>query len=83
VRRGYAVPLYAMIPRRSGSEATCWIFSSLPQCPFAEAFRLLRGNLYQSVSGQKSRVVLVTSSTSADGKTSACCWWTRICAAAE
>jgi tyrosine-protein kinase Etk/Wzc len=58
-----------MIPRHSRTEATTGIFSSGPQGPFAEAFRLLRGSLYQSASGQKSRVVLITSATSADGKT--------------
>jgi Mrp family chromosome partitioning ATPase len=58
-----------MIPRRSRSELTTGIFSSRAEGPFGEAFRLLRGNLYQSVLGQTSRVVLITSSTSADGKT--------------
>jgi capsular exopolysaccharide synthesis family protein len=69
VRRSYALPVYALIPLRSATENTAGIFSSRPQGPFAEAFRLLRGNLYQSTTDMKARVIMITSATSADGKT--------------
>ena len=69
VRRAAGVPVYAVIPKRSRSESVGSIFSARPQSEFAEAFRLLRANIYQSASGSKSRLILVTSSTSGDGKT--------------
>ena len=69
IRRVAPLPVYGMIPRRSRAEATSSIFSNRPQSPFAEAFRLLRSNLYQSASAHRSRVILITSATSSDGKT--------------
>ncbi len=69
IRRAVPLPVYALIPRRRRTEAAAGIFSAMPQSPFSEAFRLLRSNLYQSASMQKSRVILVTSASSSDGKT--------------
>ncbi len=69
IRRLVPLPVYGLIPRRSKMVSARGIFSNQPQSPFAESFRLLRSNLYQSVSGQQSRIILITSSGSAEGKT--------------
>ena len=69
IRRAVPLPVYGMIPRLSRIEIARGILSDRPQSPFSEAFRLLRSNLYQSASGRQSKVILVTSASSADGKT--------------
>ena len=58
-----------LIPLRARAESNGNIISSRTQGPFAEAFRLMRGNLYQSAPGAKSKVILITSASVGDGKT--------------
>jgi len=69
IRRLVPLPVYGLIPKQTSQASAREIFSSHGKSPFAEAFRLLRSNLYQSASKWKSRVVLITSAGSADGKT--------------
>jgi tyrosine-protein kinase Etk/Wzc len=69
IRRAVGLPLYGLIPRRGRAEGNASIFSARPQSPFAEAFRLLRSNLYQSAPAEKLRIILVTSASAGDGKT--------------
>ncbi len=69
IRRAISLPVYGMVPKRTRGESSAGIFSTRPQSPFSEAFRLLRSNLYQSAAAQASRVILITSASSADGKT--------------
>jgi capsular exopolysaccharide synthesis family protein len=69
LRRSVHFPVYGLIPRLSRREAARGVLSNRPQSPFSEAFRLLRSNLYQSASGRQSKVILITSATSGDGKT--------------
>lgn len=68
-RRAISLPIYGQIPKRPRADAAGSIFSDRRQSPFSEAFRLLRSNLYQSTSGLQSRVILITSPGSGDGKT--------------
>jgi tyrosine-protein kinase Etk/Wzc len=69
IRRLVSLPVYGLLPMQSRTEVATGIFSIHQQSPFAEAFRLLRSNLYQSTVTQSSRVVAITSATIADGKT--------------
>ncbi len=69
IRRLVRLPVYGLIPKRTNSDLQRGIFSTNPQSPFSEAFRLLRTNLYQSASGRQARVILVSSAGSGDGKT--------------
>lgn len=69
IRRLVSLPIYGLVPKRASSEIAKSIFSLRPQSQFAEAFRLLRSNLYQSTSGQQSRVIAITSAVPGDGKT--------------
>jgi tyrosine-protein kinase Etk/Wzc len=69
IRRLVPLPVYGLIPKRTNQESSRGAFSSHLQSPFAEAFRLLRSNLYQSASGRESRLILITSAGSGDGKT--------------
>ncbi len=69
VRRSIALPVYALIPRRSRSESESSIFSLNAQSPFIEGFRLLRSNLYQSSSLDRLKLILITSPSNGDGKT--------------
>jgi tyrosine-protein kinase Etk/Wzc len=69
IRRLVPLPVYGLLPLQSRNEITTGIFAIHQQSPFAEAFRLLRSNLYQSTISQSSRVVAITSATIADGKT--------------
>jgi len=69
VRRAVQSPIYAMIPRKSGTKTSTDVLSARQTSPFSESFRLLRTNLYQSASGQNSRVILITSASIEDGKT--------------
>ncbi len=68
VRRAVSMPIYGAIPRRPGMDAGS-VFPQNRQTPFAEAFRLLRSAIYRSAATQESKVVLVTSSSENDGKT--------------
>jgi capsular exopolysaccharide synthesis family protein len=69
IRRAASVPVFGIVPRRSRKETAGSIIASRPQSPFVEAFRMLRAKLYNSFSDQESRVILITSAASADGKT--------------
>jgi capsular exopolysaccharide synthesis family protein len=69
IRRAVSVPVYGMVPRLSRTQVSRGILSDRPQSAFSEAFRLLRSNLYQSASGRQSKVILITSASSGDGKT--------------
>ena len=69
VRQAVQLPIYAMIPLKSRTATSTDILSARLTSPFSESFRLLRTNLYQSASGQNSRVILITSASIEDGKT--------------
>ena len=69
IRRAVQMPVYGMIPLQS-SLAAAEVFPTSRQTPFAEAFRLLRSAIYRSASELTSRVVLITSASQNDGKTS-------------
>jgi capsular exopolysaccharide synthesis family protein len=69
IRRAASLPLYGLIPRRSRAEGSVSVFSSRPQSPFAESFRLLRSNLAQSAPAERLRILLITSASAGDGKT--------------
>ncbi len=69
IRRAVQLPVYGLVPRLSRNEVARGVLSDRPQSPFSEAFRLLRSNLYQSASGRQSKIILITSASSADGKT--------------
>ncbi len=69
IRRAIPLPVYGLVPKRPRTEAASSIFSARPQSPFSEAFRLMRSNLYQSATLQRSRVILITSASAGDGKT--------------
>lgn len=69
IRRSVHLPVYGLVPRLSRREAARGVLSDRPQSPFSEALRLLRSNLYQSASGRQSKVILITSASSGDGKT--------------
>ncbi len=72
IRRAVPLALYGLIPRRPRGEDGGSILPTRPQGVFAEAFRLLRSNLYQSAPGAKIKVILVTSPSPGDGKTTLC-----------
>lgn len=69
------IPLFASVPRQgendSKSDAPVSPLQALsdPRSPFAEAFRLLRTNLYYSGSRDSDRILLVSSPGPGDGKT--------------
>lgn len=68
IRRLVKSPVSGMLPKRSRRDAGGF-FPVSSQGPFAEAFRLVRSNLYEADAGRGSTVVLVTSASVADGKT--------------
>jgi tyrosine-protein kinase Etk/Wzc len=73
------LPIFASVPRRPkqrrhpprGAQPaeSLDVFSGDPNSSFAEAFRLLRTNLYRSGSNGLGRVLLMTSPNPGDGKT--------------
>jgi len=69
IRRAVPLPVYALIPARPRGEANASVFATQTKSPFIEAFRLLRSNIYQSASANRQKVILVTSPSNADGKT--------------
>jgi capsular exopolysaccharide synthesis family protein len=69
IRRTVQLPIYGLVPHLSREEIARGVLSARAQSPFSEAFRLLRSNLYQSGAAQQSRIILVTSATTGDGKT--------------
>ena len=69
IRRAVPIPVYGIIPKRSGIDREFGVFSQNRVSPFAEAFRFLRRNIYDAPSEHKSRVVLITSASAGDGKT--------------
>jgi len=72
------LPVYGIIPRRTdrprsrGEEATSPLDAMLADLhsPFAEAFRHLRTNIYYAGPLKDDRVILITSPSQGDGKTS-------------
>ena len=73
IRRLVPLPVYGLLPIRTKVEVATSMLSLYQQCPFGEAFRLLRSNLYQSDVNRSSRVVAITSAMVADGKTTVAC----------
>ena len=69
VRQAVSLPVYGIIPRRIREDSEFGVSSKSRVSPFAEAFRFLRRNLYDAPSEHKSRVVLITSASVGDGKT--------------
>jgi tyrosine-protein kinase Etk/Wzc len=77
IRRAFAsAPLFGTIPHKltkqpNGSPAATFqtVFENDLKSEFAEAYRLLRTNLYYSALTNREKVLLVTSPTSGDGKT--------------
>ena len=67
IRRAVNVPVYGSIPEVKTLDTD--VFPINRQTPFAEAFRLLRSAIYRSATAQGARVVLVTSASEDDGKT--------------
>jgi capsular exopolysaccharide synthesis family protein len=67
IRRHIPLPTYGIIPK--GGRRIRGMFSPLPTSAFAEAFRLLRANLYGMTSEPRLRVFMVTSPTAGDGRT--------------
>jgi len=68
IRRQVPLPVYGLIPDRAKREPRRGVFSLVPTSPFAEAFRLLRYNLYAIPGDQRVRVLLVTSASVGDGR---------------
>ena len=69
IRQAVSLPVYGIIPRRSREDLEFGVFSQNRVSPFAEAFRYLRRNLYDAPSEHKSRIILITSASVGDGKT--------------
>jgi capsular exopolysaccharide synthesis family protein len=69
IRRLVKIPVSGMLPRRRRAEVSAGFFPAASQGPFAEAFRLVRGNVYESSGGKPSNIVLITSASVGDGKT--------------
>ena len=61
------MPVYGSVPEVKTLQSD--VFPINRQTPFAEAFRLLRSAIYRSATAQGARVVLVTSASEDDGKT--------------
>jgi capsular exopolysaccharide synthesis family protein len=68
VRRLVKLPVYGVLPR-VGDSSNKEMTVLHAQTPFAEAVRMLRGNIYRSGPAQQCRVVLLTSSGVDHGKT--------------
>ncbi len=68
VRRLVKLPVYGVLPR-IGHRGMPDMSVLHAQTPFAEAVRMLRGNIYRSGPAQQCRVVLLTSSGVDHGKT--------------
>lgn len=74
IRKAIRLPLYGLIPewpRKSRAET---LFTAAPQSASAEAFRVLRSNLYRSAPGTPNQVIVVTSASPNDGKTTTACY---------
>jgi len=69
IRQAVSLPVYGVIPKRTRNDSEFGEASKSRVSPFAEAFRFLRRNLYDAPSEHKSRVVLITSASVGDGKT--------------
>lgn len=68
-------PIAALIPlrpspRKADQEARTFdVLADDPRSPYPEAYRMLRAHLYYAAPAQRGQVVLVTSPTPGDGKT--------------
>lgn len=71
VRRGIRLPIFGLVPLRAKRELSAGILPTMSKNYFTESFRLLRSRLYQVAEGgpQNSKVVLVSSAETGDGKT--------------
>jgi Mrp family chromosome partitioning ATPase len=69
IRREVPIPVYGLIPRVARKLTKKSLFVPDAINIFAESFRFLRYNLYEFPCEHKSRVVLVASAASGDGKT--------------
>jgi tyrosine-protein kinase Etk/Wzc len=71
VRRHIRLPVFGLIPQRLKRELAAGMLPSRARNTFTEAFRLLRSRLYQASEGlpSTSHVVLITSPSTGDGKT--------------
>jgi tyrosine-protein kinase Etk/Wzc len=69
IRRTMYYPVFGLIPRRPIAEAQGGILPTTPFGPFTESFRMLRSNIYRAAMQQKMQIILVTSATIGDGKT--------------
>jgi capsular exopolysaccharide synthesis family protein len=69
IRRLVRLPVYGVIPRRDEAKKENPILIPHPQTAFAEALRLLRGNIQRSGTQKSSHVLLLSSAGVDDGKT--------------
>jgi capsular exopolysaccharide synthesis family protein len=69
IRKTMYCPVLGLIPRRPLAESQGGILPAMPFGPFTESFRMLRSNIYRAAEQQKMQVILVTSTTIGDGKT--------------
>jgi len=67
IRRHIPLPTYGIIPK--GGRRIRGMFSPMATSTFAEAFRLLRANIYGMTSDARLHVFMVTSPTAGDGRT--------------
>lgn len=69
IRRTMYCPVFGLIPRRPLAESQGGILPAVQFGPFTESFRMLRSNIYRAGAQQKMQVILITSPTIGDGKT--------------
>jgi uncharacterized protein involved in exopolysaccharide biosynthesis/Mrp family chromosome partitioning ATPase len=71
IERSYNLPIFGLIPNRSGAELAAGVFSQRQSSFFSEAFRLLRSRIYLLFpdTASEARIILITSAMQRDGKT--------------
>jgi uncharacterized protein involved in exopolysaccharide biosynthesis/Mrp family chromosome partitioning ATPase len=69
IRNAMPSSIYGVVPRRGRAELKSGIFSQATRSPFNEAFRMLESKLAALQGPEQSRIILVTSATEFDGKT--------------
>ena len=68
IKARFKLPVFGVIPARQPSRAA-GILATDMQSRFAESLRFVRNNLYLASTGKSSQVILITSASDADGKT--------------
>lgn len=74
IRHALPLPLYGLVPEWARKSRSATVFQIDAHSGYAEAYRVLRSNLYRSAPGTPNQLILITSASPNDGKTTTACY---------